>query len=200
MRWNPEIGQRSGKMKRWILAAAWLLFLPHAFASCLDDAAKAYNLDPLLIKSIRWVESRDNPNAVGPRLRDGNVALGAMQINTIHLPELKSYGVTRDLLFDECTNLKIGAWALSKCISKFGPTGKAVGCYNTGPASENIDAQERYALKVGDAYSQLKLNPNRRPNSKLRQAIASRNEAEAAAPTRIANLKELRSWEPVNEN
>ena len=186
-------------MKRWILAAVWLLFLPTAFASCLDDAAKAYNLDPLLIKSIRWVESRDNPNAVGPRLRDGNVALGSMQINTIHLTELKSYGVTRELLFDECTNLKIGAWALWKCISKFGSTGKAIGCYNTGPASGNIDAQERYALKVGDAYTQLRLNPNRRPNSKSSPAIARAKEKEAAPPTRIANLKELRSWEPVNE-
>lgn len=186
-------------MKRWILAALWLLLSCAAHADCLDDAAKAYRIDPLLIKAIRWVESRDNPNAVGPQLRDGNVALGSMQINTILLPELKAYGVKREHLFDECTSLKIGAWALAKCMAKFGPTGKAVGCYNTGAASKNQDAQERYAMAVGDAYRQYRLNPNLRPNSKLRIALSKGGTKTGSPAARMASMKEMKSWGLTND-
>ena len=189
----------TSKMKQWFLLVILLIFKSVSLASCLTEEAAAYKLDPLLLKSISWVESRDNPKAVGPQLHDGNVALGKMQINTIRLPELKQYGITRDMLLDECTNIKIGAWALAKCISKFGPTGKALGCYNTGPASKNKEAQARYSMLVGDAYRQYQQNPQQRPNSKMRKAFQPEKLTPVAPATQFATLKQMRSWSATDD-
>ena len=47
----------------------------------------------MLLKAIAWKESRGWTGAVGPKLKDGNRALGLMQINTIHLPNLARFGI-----------------------------------------------------------------------------------------------------------
>lgn len=121
-----------------------------AFATCLEQAAAEHRVDPLLLKAIAWTESRGRAGAVGPTLKDGNKAIGVMQINTIHLPALP--GVTENDLRDACTSFRLGAWVLRDCINKFGATWKAVGCYNTGPASKNLDAQRRYVDLVEANY------------------------------------------------
>lgn len=117
-----------------------------------NDAAAVYNLDPDLLRAITWVESRGRPGAVGPKLADGHRAWGAAQINDIHLPELVSYGVTQRDLLDPCVNLKLSAWVLANCIRAKGATWAAVGCYNAGPGSTNVNAQARYVRLVQHAY------------------------------------------------
>ncbi len=107
------------------------------------SAAAIYQLDPDLLRAITWVESRGIPSAVGPKLSGGHRAWGAAQINDIHLPELVSYGVTREDLLDPCVNLKLSAWVLANCIRSKGATWAAVGCYNAGPASSNTTAQAK---------------------------------------------------------
>lgn len=128
----------------------------NAQASCWDEAGKIHNIDPLLLKAIGWKESRGRPDAVGPKLPDGNRALGVMQINTIHLPTLARWGIEREHLFDACTSQKVGAWVLADCIRRFGETWKAVGCYYAGPASKNIAAQIEYVLDVQKFYEGYK--------------------------------------------
>ena len=122
-------------------------------ASCWEEAGRQYGIDPLLLMAIGWKESRGWTGAVGPQLADGNRALGVMQINTIHLPVLAAYGISREDLFDACTSQKIGAWVLANCIERFGQTWKAVGCYYTGPASKNIAAQTQYVSDVQRYYA-----------------------------------------------
>lgn len=124
-----------------------------AYAICWNEAAAKYNVDPLLLKAIGWQESRGKPNAVGIELPDGNRALGLMQINTIHLPELSRFGIKREHLFDACTSIDVAGWVLSDCINRFGSTWKAVGCYYAGPASKNIAAQEQYVASVQQHYA-----------------------------------------------
>lgn len=68
------------------------------------------------------------------------------------MPELARYGAVRADLFDHCKSAFFGGWALARCIKVKGNTRDAVGCYNTGPASTNVDAQERYIAKVEAAY------------------------------------------------
>lgn len=133
----------------------FLLFvLPGAaLATCWGDAAARYHVDPLLLKAIAWQESRGWTGAVGPVLPKGNRALGLMQINTVHMPLLAKRGIRKEDLFDPCVSQHVGAWVLADCIQKFGATWKAVGCYNTGPNSDDLDAQARYAEAVKRHYA-----------------------------------------------
>lgn len=140
-----------------------LLFAKGVLANCWDDAAKKYNIDPVLLKAIAWKESRGRVNAIGPKLPDGNRALGLMQINTIHLPHLKKFGIKREDLFDACTSQHVGAYVLADCIQRFGQTWKAVGCYYSGPASKNTSAQIVYVKDVQRFYAGYKAQLFNRP-------------------------------------
>jgi soluble lytic murein transglycosylase-like protein len=127
-----------------------------ASATCWEAAGNRYGIDPLLLKAIAWKESRGHPNAVGPVLKDGNRALGLMQINTIHLATLAKFGIRREHLFDACRSQEIGAWVLADCITKFGATWKSVGCYYAGPKSTNTAAQIGYVKDVQQFYAGYK--------------------------------------------
>lgn len=123
-----------------------------AYAHCWEEVGTRYKVDPLLLKAIAWKESRGKTDAIGPKLKDGNRALGMMQINTIHLPKLAEYGILREHLFKACTSQEVGAWVLSSCIRQFGNTWKAIGCYYAGPASKNTAAQISYVKDVQHFY------------------------------------------------
>ena len=124
-----------------------------ASASCWEEAGRHYAIDPLLLQAIGWKESRGWSHAVGPTLKDGNQALGVMQINTIHLPALAAFNIQRQDLFDACTSQKVGAWVLSDCIKTFGSTWKAVGCYYAGAKSKAVTAQVAYVQDVQRFYA-----------------------------------------------
>lgn len=139
-------------MKRMLACLA--LFFP-AFASaseCFAPAAARYRVNEDLLWAIAMVESSMNPNAVGVTLKDGNVALGYMGINTIHLEEVAPYGITRADLFKPCVNIPLGAWRLAICIGQFGGNWRALGCYWAGPHSKNFEGMRLYAAKVEKAY------------------------------------------------
>ncbi|WP_338927643.1 lytic transglycosylase domain-containing protein (plasmid) [Mycetohabitans endofungorum] len=135
------------------VAVASLLLAPiAASATCWEEAGRGYGIDPLLLKAIAWKESRGWTGAVGPKLADGNRALGLMQVNTIHLSTLTRFGIRREHLFDACVSQKVGAWVLADCIQRFGATWKAVGCYYAGPNSKNVAGQVRYVRDVQQFY------------------------------------------------
>ncbi|MAF04673.1 MULTISPECIES: lytic transglycosylase domain-containing protein [Herbaspirillum] len=181
-----------------VLAGLLLFFLAgQVQASCWEEAARAYGIDPLLLRAVSWVESNDRADAIGPKLEDGNRALGKMQINTVHLPELKPYGVTKEMLFDECVNIKVGAWIAARCIARFGHVWKAIGCYNTGPASKNVEAQQRYVALVSEAYAQYKRNPNATPRIRTAKSEKSRAELVGGSVQRTSKTGytgEFRTW------
>lgn len=148
---------------RLLLLVSALLCTSHAAAACWDQAAARYGVNAELLKAIGWVESNWRADAVGPPLSDGNVALGLMQINTVHLPKLALYGIRREDLFNACVSQNVGAWVLADCMRRFGNTWKAVGCYNTGPASNNEAAQLRYVAKVSKHFARFKSQAAARP-------------------------------------
>lgn len=143
-----------------------------ASAACWEEAGARYGIDPDLLRAIAWQESRGWTHAVGPRLPDGNRALGLMQINSIHLPNLRQYGVRREDLFDGCASARIGAWVLADCIETFGATWRAVGCYVAGPRSKNTAAQLEYVRSVKAHYDGY------RRQSAARDAVARSESAE----------------------
>lgn len=130
-----------------------VMFFSQAKATCWNDAGAKYGINPLLLMAIGWQESRGNPNAVGPPLKDGNVALGLMQINTIHLPNLRKQGISRRDLFNPCISVHVGAQVLRDCINKFGEIWRSVGCYYGGPNSKAFTAMANYANDVQRHYS-----------------------------------------------
>lgn len=142
-----------------------------AHSACWESAAARSGVEVELLKAIGWVESRWQPKAVGPALPNGDVALGLMQINTVHLPALAQQGIRREDLFDECTSQQLGGWVLADCIQRFGYTWKAVGCYNTGPHSKNIDAQIRYVAQVQHHYWRFKSQQSSSPAALAKSSI-----------------------------
>jgi soluble lytic murein transglycosylase-like protein len=124
-----------------------------ANATCWKSAAATYTVDQALLQAIAWQESRGRPAAIGPLLPDGNRALGLMQINTIHLPSLKPYGIAREHLFDACTSITVGAWVLRDCIDRFGESWYAVGCYYAGPNSKAFAKMSSYVADVQRHYA-----------------------------------------------
>lgn len=139
-----------------LIALALLLASACAHADCFDRAAARFRHDPDLLRAMAEQESNNRDDAVGPRLADGNHAIGKMGINTIHLPELESYGVTRDDLLTECGSVFVGAWYFARYVSQVGRTWYAVGVYNTGPNSKNKTAQDRYIASVRRRFERIK--------------------------------------------
>lgn len=137
---------------KYCLGATLLMIGLNANSACWAEAAQQYSVDPVLLMAIGWKESRGHIGSIGPRLKDGNQAIGLMQINTIHLQMLSRYGITKDQLFDPCVSQKVGAFVLADCIKRFGQTWKAVGCYYGGPASKAYTAMRIYTNDVRRYY------------------------------------------------
>ena len=124
-----------------------------ARADCYAAAAQRYSVNIDVLWAVAMVESSLNPNAIGIPLKEGDVALGLMQVNTIHLKGLAKYGIKRKDLFNPCTSFALGAWVLSGCIRDVGNTWTALGCYVAGAKSKAVTAQRQYVAKVQRAYA-----------------------------------------------
>lgn len=117
---------------------------------CWEEAAAFHNVDPWLLMSIAYVESRFNPNAVN-RNKNGSYDTGMMQINSIWFPTLRKNGIDPSLLKDACASTYIGAWILSKNIKQYGYTWRAIGAYNSAKPTLGY----KYAQKVYAAHAKL---------------------------------------------
>ncbi|MCA3778314.1 MAG: transglycosylase SLT domain-containing protein [Burkholderia sp.] len=126
-----------------------------ARADCLDDAATFQHVSVSLMRGIAQVESGMNPNAVNTNT-NGTVDIGLMQINSTWLPTLAREGITRESLFDACTNAYVGAWILSQNIRQLGANWNAIGAYN----SASPDKRLAYARKVYDAIRTMPDSPD----------------------------------------
>ncbi|AQV99475.1 lytic transglycosylase (plasmid) [Cupriavidus necator] len=112
-------------------------------ADCIHAAATYHRLSPVLLRAIAQHESGMRPYAVN-RNTNGTEDIGLMQINSVHLPRLATYGITRAKLFDPCVSAYVGAWILRDCLDRVGATWAGVGCYNASAAEKRI----RYANRI----------------------------------------------------
>jgi len=125
-----------------------------AQAMCWHQAAEKYRIEPALLKAIAQVESGMKTNAVNINA-NGSYDIGLMQINSIHLPELKKKGISEEaLLTDACLSVMTGASILQHMINKYGYTWEAVGAYNAGTSAKRRLLRFRYAYKVWQAYEE----------------------------------------------
>ena len=138
---------------------------------CIFEAAKSFDLDPLLLRAIREHErgtiGKFSVNS------DGSHDLGPFQINDLHLPRLaKDFGFTRDqVMSDPCVNAFVAGWHLRNKLDETGnDIWRAVGRYH--------DKRERYARVY-------------RPKVKVRYAklLASISRSLARIETELAALR-----------
>jgi len=137
--------------------------------SCFVSAGNYYSIDPYLLMSIGWVESRFNPRALN-RNRDGSYDLGIMQVNTRWKSYLKKFGIELSHLWDPCYNIHVGAMILRHCIDNHGYSWKAVDCYNKGVRKAR--SSSKYVWKVYHTlkrYAQLRAAEYNRNSSQSNQ-------------------------------
>jgi hypothetical protein len=124
---------------------------------CVQLAAQRYGVPDALIRAILKVEGGKVGQAV--RNSNGTEDLGPMQINTIWLPRLAEYGITREQLqHDRCINILAGAWILSRQLQAAdrmeGPLQRrlwwGIGAYHSRTPKHNV----KYALRVWQAMRQ----------------------------------------------
>jgi soluble lytic murein transglycosylase-like protein len=125
-----------------ILLIFLLIIIPfHAFGFCFEEAGELYGISPLLLWAIAGVESNFDARALNWN-PDGSYDFGLMQINSFWAEVIGMRNWLR--LGDPCTNVKTGAWILSRCIESYGYTWEAVGCYN----ARSSEKRARYANRI----------------------------------------------------
>ncbi|MBM4147410.1 MAG: lytic transglycosylase domain-containing protein [Nitrospira sp.] len=132
------------------------------YAFCFEEAGRMYNISPRLLWAIGKGESDFNPRAINWN-GSGSYDFGVMQINSSWR---KVIGQKAWLsLGDPCYNVKVGAWILSHCITTYGYTWEAVGCYN----AKSKTKRSMYSKKIYDILKKynllLTLSNNERCNS-----------------------------------
>lgn len=122
---------------------------------CINQAAVTYYVPAQVIISVLAVEG-GNVGTASPN-KNGTYDFGPMQINSTWLPQIAPYGYTqKQLQYDPCVNVMVGAWILSNRISETVAASK--GDYWTGVAgyhSRTPYYNQRYQTKVLNNYQIL---------------------------------------------
>lgn len=123
---------------------------------CVQFAARHYEIHPDIIRAVLRQECgrdgkfRTNKN----KSRD----LSHMQINTVHLKELRKYGITEtDLLNNACLNIVVGGYRLKTEIVSAPNMWTGIGNYHFNykvSPSRNREYQEKIWAHVQDIRSQ----------------------------------------------
>lgn len=152
-------------MRQWDTPQGFSIPWYNDEAPCWDQAGAYHGVDPWLLYAIAKKESSHNPAAINRSNRNGTVDVGLMQINSVHFPTLRRYGIPREALNNACASTFIGAWVLSNNFKRFGRNWQAVAAYNVGSLSTpgRRKVGERYARDVFRIYQELVIRHRGRP-------------------------------------
>ncbi|MBI5681843.1 MAG: transglycosylase SLT domain-containing protein [Deltaproteobacteria bacterium] len=151
----------------------YLVYPGSALSFCFDEAARTYNINPLLLQAIATVESNNHPYAINVNKNGRSVKtvyptskksaieqiknldrLGYnydIGIGQINVKNIKGYGMDPKELFEPCKNLHASAMLLKGLIDRYGYTWDAIWRYN---------GSRDYALKVYEKIKVMKKNPD----------------------------------------
>lgn len=145
----------------------------HAF---IREAAKAYGVDPALVRAVVWVESRYDPYAVSPR-----GARGLMQLTADTAREV---GVTNP--FDPRQNVFGGTKYLSRLIKQHdGDVALALASYNAGPATVRRFGGLPPYSETAEYLTRIRRRFRALPELPVRPAQAAEDTPAATAPAPI---------------
>lgn len=111
--------------------------------NCVMSAAQHHGVNHWVLSGILWQESRWKADAVRSNT-NGTVDHGIAQINSVHLPELRTHRIEAEDLMDACVGTYVAAWHLRKQIDKYGNNWFAVGAYH----SRTPELNRKYAQGV----------------------------------------------------
>lgn len=129
-------------------------------AVCVASAAARYAVPVPLVYAVMRTEG-GTTGKVSKANGNGSRDLGLMQVNEIHLPELGRLGITREMLIhNECVNIFIGTFILSRELNKPADFWTNVGAYNSrtpcwkfyqkGEACPNAEYQKKVVRHLID--------------------------------------------------
>lgn len=118
---------------------------------CFRHAAVRRHINVDLLYAIARVESHYDPAATNAKSH----AIGMMQILPWHLKWLQKYGISREDLYEACTNINVGAFILADFVRMYGYTWRAVGAYGVGMEKGKDSARIAYAQLVERAYVRI---------------------------------------------
>jgi soluble lytic murein transglycosylase-like protein len=114
---------------KYLMILTIIFNLSYATENYFEEAGEYYKIDPKILWSIAKVESNFKPTAINKN-SNGTLDIGLMQINTVHLKDLKKYGFKKEHLFNPKVNIFAGAWILKRCFDKHGVSENGLTCYN----------------------------------------------------------------------
>ena len=109
-------------------------------SSALVTSADRYDLDPALVVSLAWQESRFNPWATGKNT-NASIDRGLMQLNSSTFPHLSP-----DQFYDPRLNAELGSAYLRESLDRAGNTVAALAMYNAGPNRVGLMGAPRSTL------------------------------------------------------
>lgn len=117
---------------------------------CINHAAITYHVPATVILSI--IKQENGRNGLAKPNKNGTFDYGIMQINTIWLSKLASYGYTKeDLQYDACKNVSAGTWILAQGLAEAKTAWQGVGNYN----SHTIKHNEHYSAAIKRRHNQI---------------------------------------------
>lgn len=149
--WVVKVDPHSGKLVRRLVAPPKPAGADEDVRSLVAEAARNYNVDPLLVDSVIQVESNYNPFAVSPK--------GAEGLMQLMPATAQRFGVRNS--FDPKQNIEAGVRYLKFLQGTFQDDRLAIAAYNAGekavakykdvpPYPETVS----YVAKVGQKYGQ----------------------------------------------
>src|ERR1700734_924299 len=158
--WVVKVDTRTGKLVRSLVVSPSARPATLDVRGLIDQAAKSFDVNPLLVDSVIEVESNYNPFAVSPK--------GAQGVMQLMPSTAQRFGVTDS--FDPKQNIEAGVRYLKFLQDTFQDDRLAIAAYNAGekavakykdvpPYPETVS----YVAKVGKKYGQAKraaLNDN----------------------------------------
>jgi soluble lytic murein transglycosylase-like protein len=151
--WVVKVDTRSGKLVRTLVAPPKPAGTDEDMRGLVAEAAKNFDVNPLLVDSVIQVESNYNPFAVSPK--------GAQGLMQLMPGTAQRFGVTDS--FDPKQNIEAGVRYLKFLQDTFQDDRLAIAAYNAGekavakykdvpPYAETVS----YVAKVGKKYGQAK--------------------------------------------
>lgn len=141
-------------MRKLFLVACFassVLFAGSAYDEYFEEAGRYYNIPSELLKKIAKIESDLNPNLIGKN-SNKTKDYGIMQINTIHLPQLKAYGIDEQNIMNPRINIFVGAALLQYHIRTKGYNWEAIGRYH----SNTPQHKQRWLSKLSRELKEIK--------------------------------------------
>ncbi|MEC4339759.1 lytic transglycosylase domain-containing protein [Stenotrophomonas pavanii] len=109
---------------------------------CIAGAASRYSLPLPVFRAV--LKTEGGWNGLKKINTNGSYDMGVAQINTIHLPELRKYGISEQMLVnDSCTNVHVAAYRLRSEINRVPDFWVGVGNYHSRTPHLNRAYQAR---------------------------------------------------------